>query len=207
MVFSTRLVTATRQGDTDQVQQQLAEGASPDSRDERDVTVLILAANAGHTGIAYSLLNAGADVNISFKGWTPLVAAIHSGSEDIIRLLLNFGADVESKDSRGFTPLLQAASRIWATAAVEMLIAVGADVNATVSGKEGEEQHTPLLEALRNDHFAAAVLLEQAGVTVDDLCRDLMAARDLRLDLLRGTAGNDRFADEIDTGHRRLSDG
>ncbi len=159
------LCVAVLAGDTTTVQSLLLRGVSPHGADSRGIPLLVLAAHGGHTGIVYNLLDAGVAADTAFKGWSALFAAIHGGWDDITRLLLAFGADPDARDLHGQTPLMAAAKRLWATEAVRILIAAGAQIDArTTDGRS----RTALSDALEHEHWAAVSLLmapEDAAAT------------------------------------------
>ncbi len=74
-------------------------------------TPLHLAAFFGHTEVARSLLDRGADVNARSRSSrfarenTPLHAAAANRQTKVAELLLERGADVNARDGHGFTPL------------------------------------------------------------------------------------------------------
>lgn len=100
------------------------------------------------------LINAGADVNISYawgdKAGTALTDAALNGNKDIAELLIKAGADGD-------------ATLVWAikecdVGAVEVLIKAGANVNATDS-----EGLTPLTHAMLYGKDKIAEVLKGAG--------------------------------------------
>jgi ankyrin repeat protein len=117
------------------------------------------------------LLAGGADPNTTqdaAPGWRPLHAAIEEledgGPVDALVVLLRAGAAVDERDSAAdATPLLMACFREQREA-VRILLAAGADPNAT--GGEGD---TPLgWWAERGDREMAALVLDCGGTeTVD----------------------------------------
>lgn len=77
------------------------------------------------------LINAGANVNVSNNGWTPLLGAGFCEPDepplDVVRLLIDRGADVNARDSGGCSALHSFARR-GSTEMCFKLIAAGADV-------------------------------------------------------------------------------
>jgi uncharacterized protein len=111
-------------------------------------TPLLRAAKALDAPAIAALLAAGADISLSnSRGITPIMAAAGLGSVDAdtrgfyltedtqarsiesLKLLINAGGDINSKDSRGLTPLHEAARWGW-NDVVEFLVANGADLDA-----------------------------------------------------------------------------
>jgi ankyrin repeat protein len=110
-------------------------------------TPLLRAAKALDAPVIRALLAKGADISMSnSRGITPLMAAAGLGSVDAdtrgfylsedtqqraidsLKLLLRAGGDVNGKDSRGLTPLHEAARWGW-NDVVQFLVENGADLN------------------------------------------------------------------------------
>jgi ankyrin repeat protein len=111
-------------------------------------TPLLRAAKALDASAIAALLAAGADISLAnSRGMTPIMAAAGLGSVDAdtrgfylsedtqprsiesLKLLIKAGGDINSKDSRGLTPLHEAARWGW-NDVVQFLVANGADLNA-----------------------------------------------------------------------------
>jgi ankyrin len=111
-------------------------------------TPLLRAAKALDAPAIAALLAKGADITLAnSRGMTPIMAAAGLGSVDAdtrgfylsedtqqrsidsLKLLITAGGDVNSKDSRGLTPLHEAARWGW-NDVVQFLVANGADLNA-----------------------------------------------------------------------------
>jgi ankyrin repeat protein len=124
-------------------------------------TPLLRAAKALDAPAIAALLAAGADISLSnSRGITPIMAAAGLGSVDAdtrgfyltedtqarsiesLKLLINAGGDINSKDSRGLTPLHEAARWGW-NDVVEFLVANGADLDA-----KDNRGNTPIDSAL-----------------------------------------------------------
>jgi ankyrin repeat protein/beta-lactamase regulating signal transducer with metallopeptidase domain len=126
----------------------IASGAEANLHAEGRGSALHAAARGGHSTILDILIANGADVNINARNGTPLhLAAGARGSVNdeyakIVEKLLAKGADVNAKSPRqGRTPLHAAVDKgRYKTA--RLLIAAGANVNAT-----DNEGKTPLSEA------------------------------------------------------------
>jgi ankyrin repeat protein len=170
---SENLVAAVKAGDALRVEKLLAEGASPDSRDEQGLPVLAVAARAGNASLVKILLSKGADVNATSKDADektkladiPVVwHAAAVGSPETLRLLLQAGANPNAREAGlGMTPLMAAAS-FGNTETVRALIAakVGLEVRDL-------ENRTALMWAADLGSYETARLLLDAGAQVDAL--------------------------------------
>jgi uncharacterized protein len=124
-------------------------------------TPLLRAAKALDAPAIAALLAKGADISLSnSRGVTPIMAAAGLGSVDAdtrgfylsddtqqrsiesLKLLIKAGGDINSKDSRGLTPLHEAARWGW-NDVVQFLVASGADLNA-----KDNRGNTPIDSAL-----------------------------------------------------------
>lgn len=84
----------------------LAGGASPNPRDERGMTPLVLAVLASQTSIVEALVAAGADVNtrVSSMRNAPIVAvAVRRGLPRSTQVMVEAGADPDASDDEGVT--------------------------------------------------------------------------------------------------------
>jgi ankyrin repeat protein len=102
-------------GDTEQVQTLIAEGANVNGRDENGETALMAAALIGHLDTAEALIASGAEVNsVTVDGETALMAAAFAGQTEIVKTLLNSGAQINGTDFKGETALTESSqSPLW----------------------------------------------------------------------------------------------
>jgi ankyrin repeat protein len=85
----------------------LREGAKVDVQGSSRETPLILASGLNDADIVDILLKYGADININFKGWTPLKEAAARGSLEVLMILINNGANIENQNiNEGDTALM-----------------------------------------------------------------------------------------------------
>jgi hypothetical protein len=127
---------------------------------------LVTAAEAGDGKRVRALIAAGADVNhVTGSGATALGVAAYGGHEDAVRVLLAAGAkpDVRGAGAQQETPLMSVARSPAAPESsvriARLLIARGADVNATTEGAEADYGTSPLTEALSTCRPALVRLL------------------------------------------------
>ena len=129
-----KLFKASLEGNIQDIQIALAEGADVNIKDTDGNTALMLAsANKNHANeIVKLLLDKGADINAKDNyGQTDLILAAYNGFTEVVKLLLDRGADVNTKMQDGMTALW-AASFIGhdRTEIIKLLLDKGADVNA-----------------------------------------------------------------------------
>ena len=107
---STALHEAALAGDSQSIDQLLAEGEPVDAADLTGQTPLMLAATRGNVGAVRALLDRGADVNAAdLSRETPLHMAAIFGNAQVVAELLARGAAVDRRDSCGRTPFQLAA--------------------------------------------------------------------------------------------------
>jgi len=126
-----QLYQAALNGEPEKVSELLAAGTDPNlpstGTDEDGGLPLCAAAATDRTGIAQTLLAAGAEVDgRESGGWTALLWAASNGHADTARVLIEAGADVNAANDDGDTPLTLAARR-GALGVVRELLAAGAD--------------------------------------------------------------------------------
>ena len=182
---ATPLHDAARDGNLDEINRLIANGADVNAKDDGWIwTPLHPACKYGHEEVVKVLIEAGADVNAkSSTGWRPLHEAISRGHESIVadllaagadvNALLTAGADVNAKDDGGITPL-HSSSDGGREPVVKALLAAGADVNA-----KNNDGQTPMNYAIlgfyrdhdqaRKEAFVNAMkALLAAGADVND---------------------------------------
>jgi len=128
---ATALQWAAYSNDLEMADLLLRAGASVKLANHDGATPLSLACENGSAAMIEKFLSAGAEVNEKGPhGETPLMMASRNGNVEAMKVLLNHHADLSAKETlRGTTALMWAAEQSHA-AAVQLLIAQGADVNA-----------------------------------------------------------------------------
>ena len=111
-------------------------------------------------------LNAGADVNVRYKGWgkPPLYLTADNGLVDMVKVLLTAPEiDKDIRDERNQTPL-HAAAHNGHTEVVQVLV----DAHANIAARD-ENDRTPLHLAASNGRTDVVTILLAAGAEVDAL--------------------------------------
>jgi len=176
--MASKLILASKNGNIEDVQQQLDAGVDPNSVGEIDnpyifsmtqildkTTPLIEASKNGHTEIVRLLLDKGAEPNktTSFIDNPPIIVACRNGHEDIVKLLLERGADPESTDTSDI-PLICTASSRGHLDVVKMLLETY-KVNIE-SGYNTGIYMTPLMYAIENSHKDVVEYLLKMGASL-----------------------------------------
>ena len=128
---ATAIQWASYRDDMEMVDLLISAGANVKLANREGATALYLASIHGNPAMIDKLLNAGADPNERGpEGETPLMLASRAGNLDAIKVLLDHKADINAKDKiRGTTALMWASEQAH-PAAVQLLIARGANVGA-----------------------------------------------------------------------------
>jgi len=149
------------------------------SRDDKGLRPLHVAASKGQVDVASRLISDGADVNARDDGgYTPLHFAAERGHVEVVSLLLSMGADVHAGMGNSFAKYLQgykSGSGVGASALhcavlkgrteiAALLISHGADV-----GARDDSDITPLHYAALQGQTEVAALLIAKGADVNAL--------------------------------------
>ena len=102
----TALMRAASEGDLEQVELLLQQGADVNAQSYSGYTALMLAVAGNYGGIAQRVIEQGADLNTQTeKGYTALMLAAAEGYIELVRGLVERGADVNIKAASGWTAL------------------------------------------------------------------------------------------------------
>ncbi|KAM7469129.1 hypothetical protein LguiA_007312 [Lonicera macranthoides] len=105
------LIWAAGHAQPDAVKVLLENHADPNAETDDDITPLLSAVAAGSLTCLQLLIQAGANVNVSAGGATPLHIAADQGDLEIINCLLKARADANATDEDGTKPIQVAAAR------------------------------------------------------------------------------------------------
>lgn len=126
-------------GDIDKVDLLLRSGNAATQCTKEGVALVQFPCWQGDTAMLSKLIAAGADLNVSFEGASPLILASCDGLDAIVTVLLAAGVPVDAPDKHGMTALAWAARIRWGNARVAAaLLYAGADPD-----KPGAEGRTP----------------------------------------------------------------
>ena len=135
-------ILAAGEGDKEQVELLLSQGASANTKDKDGRPALLEALLNQQSEIAKLLITRGADIQVKDRqGWTPLMYVASHGNLDLVQDLVRRGANVDAKDDLGDTALSLATSKS-PKELVRLLLANGAGPNT--ANKLGL---TPLMNA------------------------------------------------------------
>lgn len=135
-------------------------------------TALMFAARSGDLASTVLLVEAGSEVNAtSAFGLSPAIMAVHGGNADLVAFLGNSGADLNAADP-GYTAL-HAAVLERNYPAVKVLLAQGADPNATVE-KASPTRRQSLDFNFHETFVGATPLWLAARFTQPDMMRILL---------------------------------
>jgi ankyrin repeat protein len=157
-----QLLGAALQGQTRRVTELLAQGVSPDARDQPGgLTPLMMASVGDFQATVKVLLAAGANPNLQrYDGVTALMMGAVAGAEHAVALLVSH-SNLEARDDEGNTALTYAALNDR-TDVIDILFKAGADVNTFDS-----DGQTPLHHAVREDQTEAVEHLLKARAKID----------------------------------------
>ncbi|WP_219060596.1 ankyrin repeat domain-containing protein [Pseudomonas sp. UMAB-08] len=128
--FAEQVFDVARKGDALMLGRLLEKGLTPNLRNHKGDTLLMLASYHGHLDSVRVLLDFKADPEIrNDNGQSPIAGAAFKGDLPVVKLLVENGADVEGASADGRTALMMAAM-FNRTAIVDYLLSKGANPHA-----------------------------------------------------------------------------
>ena len=157
------LIEAAEADDTTEASRLIELGVDVNTKNEMDLTPLMIAARNGNMDLVRLLVDSNADINLEDQalGYSAFIWAGPGGHTDVAQLLLEAGADINAQ-YRGRTALHLAAAS-GQLEFTQFLIDSGADLNVT---SEILGDRTPLMSAVEGGKVEVAKLLIDAGVDV-----------------------------------------
>jgi ankyrin repeat protein len=156
-----RLLEAAARQDAGTVKASLESGVSPNGRDYWGDSPLMAAVRHDNVELVQILLDAGADTEARWRGYTPLALAAIKGNVPATRLLLRAGANPDRANVEGDAPL-HAAIRKGHTDVVRALAASHPDFR-----RYDRDGRTPLALATMMGQDAIADALIEAGAPLE----------------------------------------
>jgi uncharacterized protein len=150
------LAKAIINGNLKKVKKALENGADPDYGEEKGISLLAGACEAGKIKMVKELINHGANVNYSDGVYTPLLVAVECKHFKIAKTLIAHGADVNADITDG--PILEMAAKNGDLKIVKLLVEKGAEIDAY--SKKGP---TPFLAAAENGKLKVVKYLYARG--------------------------------------------
>lgn len=143
--------------DDKKIRAAIKDGARVNIRNRDGATLLEYAVVGGDKDLAALLIDNGADLGATTRGFTPLMSAAWHGRVDMMHMMLKNGADLNARDDYGRTALMLAVAHNK-PAAVKFLLEKGADKNLRES-----DGYTALDIGIKEKRFASVQLLRAAG--------------------------------------------
>ena len=157
-----KLLFCTRDRDTNGVLSLIHKGVDVNVQDEKGMTPLMLASQAGHVDLVAKLIERGASRNVqSNSGDTALIYATKENKINCVQKLIELGANVNIQGGNGQTALMHA-TRNEDGNCLEALLEGGANTDIT-----DHDGYTTLARAIERDSLVSVDKLIRAGVDVD----------------------------------------
>lgn len=147
------LFEAVKMRDVETARRLLKASVNPNGRDPTGDTALLQAVDTDNMELVALLLEHGAQIDVTGRGFTPLGLAVRNNNLPMVRLLLRASPDVNRKNADGNTPLHSAVvmdyldiARVLLTTAPDLAIYNREGLTAlAVAAIEGREEMTRLL--------------------------------------------------------------
>lgn len=107
----TALMRAFADRDNAKIRSALNEGAKVNVRNPQGVTLIEYAVESGDMALVDEVIDAGADLSATTRGFTPLMSAAWEGRTPMVKKLVRSGADVNARDDYGRTAVMLAILR------------------------------------------------------------------------------------------------
>lgn len=143
--------------DDKKIREAIKDGARVNIRNRDGATLLEYAVSAGDKGLVELIIDNGADLTATTRGFTPLMSAAWNGRVDLLRILTKNGADLNARDDYGRTALMLAVSQNKLEA-VKFLVKQGADKNLRES-----DGYTALDIGIKEKRYAVVQFLRASG--------------------------------------------
>ena len=132
-----KLVESAIKNDIPFLKKSIENGASVNSRNFNNTTILMAASINGHKQLVEFLLKNGANPNIeNLQGIAPLYGACMLGHAEVVKLLLNNGANPNAKINKPIATPLMSAVVNYRTKIISLLLKNGANIN--IKNSEGK---------------------------------------------------------------------
>ncbi len=166
------------------LQQWLANGGDPNTRDANHRTPVHVAASVGDVTAIEMLVRANADIeSVDTSGQTPLIVAIRNGNSKAANVLMRHGVNTNARDTYGWTALFVAVFR-GDEKVIAKLIENGADVSAEKDGWQLLHYATASLSAstikLIASHSDSIDIRSSAGLTPLHLTAESYGAAEIK---------------------------
>lgn len=143
--------------DDKKIREAIKDGARVNIRNRDGSTLLEYAVAGGDKNLVELIVDHGADLTATTRGFTPLMSAAWNGRVDLLRILAKNGADLNARDDYGRTALMLAVSHNKLPA-VKFLIEKGADKNLRES-----DGYTALDIGIKEKRYQIVQYLRTAG--------------------------------------------
>lgn len=157
-----QLFEAVPKGAIGQVDKLLSRGVSPNCRDNKRRTPLIVASEEGSAAIVGVLIRHKADMNaVDADGDTALIKAAFGGHLTVVKMLAENGADVNLRNNEGMTAL-EIAQEMEAQDVIAYLTASQAASSTHVTASDGRDDDWPTTPSLTVPEAPASVAAAMA---------------------------------------------
>ncbi len=143
--------------DDKKIRAAIHDGARVNVRNRDGSTLIDYAISGGDRDLVGLMIDHGADLTATTRGFTPLMSAAWHGRVDMMRMIVKNGADINARDDYGRSAIMLAVSQNKIRA-VKFLIEKGADKNLRES-----DGYTALDIGIKEKRYQIVQLLRAAG--------------------------------------------